>query len=788
MRYDTWESAQHGLVERVGTQHGLGQNSPVFSMTCSSLSWEYGCSWQKVSISHTVTPKAHTSLAVVNLPWEQDKQQSNAYYCFPCLLFGGSEAPWTTRGVRDLKHLADKCRRHDGAHDHLDNSELQLDEGYRVGVRRHNREVAENRHVLSRVIESVKFCAGAFELALRCHGDGDDDEGGGEDPGTSTGGLEDPVASLDLVLKENLEHATAFNGSSQSHIIQEARSSGIVSIQADQAMDVAARCHLALVLRYIDAKHDVQETFFEFIPLQRSAVTEESVATALQERLSAIVPEDQRGKLICQAYDGARVALRRGAAATTTTTTTTGVQRRIQAVYPNTHYVHCYAHRLPLIMQQATSHIAHVRPFFADLGGHPSGRVFWIKSWPVDCPHAVRWDVNISAVNTVSRHREDLALCFQRIRGSSGDFDLDTVREAAALARLLDDQDFRFLLQLFHYIMPRMDVLYARLQKRSVDSAHVHDCIQHFQRDIQKIRDTLMYPLVEQISGAPPSKRCRPLSPKDHKKIAAEVCDTIVGHTRERFRSHLVAATLLQADRFEQYKSAFPNEVLRTTAGAYPMLNGNKLKTELRLIYSKDEFQACRGAVDLFQLFMENDLEEVFSETVTLLKILITTPMTTAEAERCFSTSKRMEVFLRNAMTQERLNALAMLSMEKRLVTEMPDFNQKLFPTRQFLVARSRWTKLRDERYFIPDAIWVTMSHRGGPGGWWRERNWLRSPFSMYSVIMQSGSLFSLKVSIFRGNSSTATSFPDSRSMVTAGTAYVFPPVTPCRLTMSASA
>ena len=49
------------------------KNSPVFSMTCSSLSWEYGCSWQKVSISHTVTPKAHTSLAVVNLPWRKEK-------------------------------------------------------------------------------------------------------------------------------------------------------------------------------------------------------------------------------------------------------------------------------------------------------------------------------------------------------------------------------------------------------------------------------------------------------------------------------------------------------------------------------------------------------------------------------------------------------------------------------------------------------------------------------------------------------------------------------------------
>ena len=108
------------------------------------------------------------------------------------------------------------------------------------------------------------------------------------------------------------------------------------------------------------------------------------------------------------------------------------------------------------------------------------------------------------------------------------------------------------------------------------------------------------------------------------------------------------------------------------------MLNGSRLKTELSLIYGTEEFRSCCGAVDLFQLFMENNLLEVFSETQTLLKIIITTPMTTAEAERCFSTLKRVKTFLRNTMTQERLNALAMLSMEKKLVTDMIDFNQRV--------------------------------------------------------------------------------------------------------------
>ncbi|XP_039294233.1 uncharacterized protein LOC111053061 isoform X2 [Nilaparvata lugens] len=48
------------------------------------------------------------------------------------------------------------------------------------------------------------------------------------------------------------------------------------------------------------------------------------------------------------------------------------------------------------------------------------------------------------------------------------------------------------------------------------------------------------------------------------------------------------------------------------------------------------------------------------------------------EAERCFSTLKRIETFLRNSMTEGRLSALAMLSIEKDLIMDIPDFIQKV--------------------------------------------------------------------------------------------------------------
>ncbi len=58
-------------------------------------------------------------------------------------------------------------------------------------------------------------------------------------------------------------------------------------------------------------------------------------------------------------------------------------------------------------------------------------------------------------------------------------------------------------------------------------------------------------------------------------------------HTMERFSftDHLVSATLLQADMFERYTVAFPEDALSRILKAYPVLSGSKQKTLLSLIY-----------------------------------------------------------------------------------------------------------------------------------------------------------------------------------------------------------
>ena len=66
----------------------------------------------------------------------------------------------------------------------------------------------KNRHVLSRIIDGIKFC-GAFELALRGH----DETENSDNPGVFMG-LINFAAQIDEILQKHLETSTVFKGTS----------------------------------------------------------------------------------------------------------------------------------------------------------------------------------------------------------------------------------------------------------------------------------------------------------------------------------------------------------------------------------------------------------------------------------------------------------------------------------------------------------------------------------------------------------------------------------------------
>ena len=70
-------------------------------------------------------------------------------------------------------------------------------------------------------------------------------------------------------------------------------------------------------------------------------------------------------------------------------------------------------------------------------------------------------------------------------------------------------------------------------------------------------------------------------------------------------------------------------------------------------------------AHDGLKFIYENKLVDMLPNVSVALRILLTIPITVASGERSFSKLKLIKTYLRSTMTQERLNSLALISIEK---------------------------------------------------------------------------------------------------------------------------
>ncbi|XP_053140774.1 zinc finger MYM-type protein 1-like [Hemicordylus capensis] len=624
--------------------------------------------------------------------WLCGSVTKTALFCFPCLLFGGDQV-WTQTGVRSLKHFASKIKKHEASKTHLKNCVqlkmlgrpkivMQLNERYSLLVRKHNEEVENNRYILSKIIACILSCD-AFDLALR----GYDKTEESTNPAVFRG-LVSLMASIKIATERHLQCATVFRGLSKTilnelldcmlmvakdHIKQQLKSTCFAAVQVDDTTDVSTSCQNVLIFRYISEDGSLVERFYGFTELEECRA--ETIAAALLQQLNEIFPEEtDRQKLISQSYDMASVMQGDDR----------GVQMRIHDMFPNAKYVHCYAHQLNLVMQKAASQIKEVRIFFSDLSAFSAFFVCSAKRKAALEAVVKRrllkssqtcWHFNIQTVSVVFEKRLELIECFKEIR--TWEFDRSAVREARGFLQMLEDGEFLYFLSLFHRVMLHVDILHSQLQATAAGFVAVRKAILDFVSAISSVRNSIGSLFVElpQQSQLPRGKTKATLE-----RVASEVCDIIIADAKERFAftSHLASATLVQGNLFPAHNQRFPQQAFDETIDAYPVLKKDKLKTELSILYKRQEFYCCKDASTLLHVLLENtDLENTLAQTGRLLRILNTTPMRTAETERTCSALKRIKTFLQNTLPEERRDALAMLSIEKWMITEIPDFSHR---------------------------------------------------------------------------------------------------------------
>ncbi|XP_018320022.1 uncharacterized protein LOC108733383 isoform X2 [Agrilus planipennis] len=557
----------------------------------------------------------------------------------------------------------------------------QLDGTYRDNIRRHNENVDKNRHILNQIINCITFC-GAFELALR----GYDETENSDNPDVFLG-VVDFISELDLVMKEHLLKATAFQGTSKtiqnelldamldvcrSDIKHQIRSSTFLAIQADETTDVDNKKQIAIIFRYV---HNgiITERFWGFV--RPEGHTDEHIANALLNELETIGVEPE--KLIAQCFDGVTV----------TNGQFGGIQAKIKERFPHAHFIHSYAHPLNNVIIKAASINKNVKIFFANIhdflsffSSSTKRRQLLDEIVKTQIPWAtpIRWNFAGRTVSTVFENKDLLIKCLEVITDSAND--TKTINESTRLLNYLHNEDFLFWLSLFYRVMPHINALCCQLQEPTATGPYIKTCLSTFELELTKIKSEPDYIIIKEENDC---KRLRFSDNFNDNSTAAaqEVCDVILTQLKSifAFTDHLSLSNLLAKDNFNSYKVDFPESDFQTTVQCYNFFDTGKLRSELNILYKREDMGSMEGVSALLNFLKENELNDAFSEVYKLCNIIATIPMATVENDRCFSTLKRVKTFLRNTVIQDRLTALTMLSVEKKMVKQIRDFNNKVF-------------------------------------------------------------------------------------------------------------
>lgn len=632
--------------------------------------------------------------------WLSGCQKTQKLYCWPCILFSHESNTWSKYGCSDLNNYHNLKHRHEINRSHIESLitlkkfgniriETCLSDAYKQSIEKHNESVKNNRYVLSRLIDATCFLA-KQELSFRGH----DEQVTSINRGNYVE-LIHLLGTLDPKLSGHLSTSTVFSGLSgdiQNDLIQsisnvllktiknEIEHTNFVSIIMDETTDIMSKSQLSTILRYV-TNEGVEERFLGFVD-----VSHDRSAKCLAEHVFRLLNEYKCiDKLVAQTYDGAAVMSGQH----------NGLQTLVRSKCKNAIFVHCYAHKLNLILKQSVDYIKECKIFFTTLSGLSS---FFSKStkrihaldqevrkrFPSVAP--TRWNYNSRLIEMMSEYREEVLNLMNSIVENGEKWDSETLLCAKGFCHTIQDFDFNFLLIIFGNILPRATILFNIIQTKIFDVTYCNKKIFDFLNHLKNMKNDFdrVWLKSEQYHTDLPlrSKRQRVAEVSvdrktNYQRLYFEIIDVLISKTNERFTeiTQLTFFSLLDFSKFEQYINKFPTNAmdsLKDKYGAY--FDFAILRSELSIIYSSTEFHKV-NIHELWMYLKSTGLSDSLPQVTKLASLIVTIPASSAGAERSFSCLKRIKTHLRNSQSQNRLSDLSLLTIEKRLLTTIQNQN-----------------------------------------------------------------------------------------------------------------
>jgi hypothetical protein len=668
-------------------------------------------------------------------PWVEYSITADAVFCFACRHFSThvevDKTIFINVGFKNWKKAMDQnagLKLHNVSHEHK-NSMIKWASFKEIKIRDTNVQsvaaqvneahlnlVKENRAYLGIIVDILIY------TALQCIPQRGDKEG---IESSNRGNFLELLTLFgkynEIVKKKFLADEAAKNARYTSPLIQnqllfviskmlldqigdDIRKVSCFAVICDETKDISKTEQLSVVIRYY-LEGAIHERFIGFRPARE--LNAQSLLEYIEELLARCSIDIN--KCVAQTYDGANVMSGR----------VNGVQKLLRDEVENALYVHCYNHRLNLVVVDICKNLPSGNSFFGlvenlyvfisgsavhskfvqiqkDL--NPNKKVIELKR----ICH-VRWTAQVFACISLKSVLGELLVLLNKIILNRDD-------RASEAIGLLHQMDFNFVFNLCLYskILTIFKKVSDFLQKVTFNLTEANILIESIVSSFSDMRtDSNSMVFLELFSEA--KKICsdnniniRPITRekkipkkfasyfiteeikslesstetnKDHFKVEIfyPVVDVILSELDRRFKKN--SSVICAMDVLHPQNANFLNfEHLKPMAEHYGC-NMDILQCELKILpttikkYEETVKTKVANIMDFIDILTKYDL--VFPETLKLAVIVVTIPVSSAACERTFSSLKRIKTYLRNRMTDERLGHLAIINIERAAVKRL---------------------------------------------------------------------------------------------------------------------
>lgn len=506
----------------------------------------------------------------------------------------------------------------------------------------------------------------------------------------------------------------------QNQIINRIKLGKYFAIILDCTPDISHQEQMSLTLRYVSdgispgSIIGIYEQFIKFINVESS--TGENLYAVLKREINSLGLNlnNIRG----QGYDNSSNMKGK----------ISGVQARLLKENSRAFFTPCACHNYNLVLADVVKTCPDALTFFGTLQRlyvlSSSSTKRWsilrkyVKDLSVKPLSDTRWECRIQSVKAVRYQVGEVYDALLEISETSEDPQVKSNSES--LAHLIKDYKFIVSLILWYDLLFQVNFISKELQSDSVDISVALFSFKKFLCWLTKYRDTgFEQVLVEAKTFAEDleiipefqNKRLR----KRKKYFIYEVDDEPIVNPAELFKINFFNVVLDKAKqslqiRFEQLKNhtdlfgflgkfqKMEKDELKKHAAQLEIaltntkitqedssdnfvnekdLDGNILVDEMEVLKIILSLEYYGKPYKMFQFLAENDRATAFPNLFIALRIYLTIPVTVASGERTFSRLKLIKNYLRSTMTQDRLNSLAILSIENQ-ETKQLDFDSVL--------------------------------------------------------------------------------------------------------------